>query len=186
MAKRGATVVGVDISQKLLQIAELEEAAKPLGIEYLNDDACELSKLPDNDFDGVICNWSLLDIPDLNACLAAVARVLRSNGWFVFSMTHPCFMTRDFDWKTEASQLTVDRLVANYLREGYSPPGISGGIRGKVGRHYRTLGTYLNGLMDSGLVLDRVIEFQEEADHTGDIPIAGSRPPSMVVACRKP
>ena len=182
MAQLEATVVGVDISTKLLQIAEREEAADPLGIEYLDDDACELSRLEDDSFDGVVCNWALLDIANLDACLEAVERVLRPGGWLVFSITHPCFLTRDFAWKDEAEETSVARLVQGYFREGFSPPGVGGGLREKVGRHYRTLGTYLNGVTEAGLVLERVVELQRSVGR--DAPLGA--PPTMVVRCRKP
>ena len=182
MAQRGAHVVGVDISEKLLQIAEREEATDSLGIKYVNDDACELSMIADASFDGVVCNWSLLDISDLDACLETVSRVLRPDGWLVFSITHPCFLTRDFAWKTEASDMSVDRLVRSYFQEGFSPPRVGGGIRGKVGRHYRTFGTYLNSVTGAGLMLDRVIESQRKSVPGG---VLGT-PPFMVVRCRKP
>ena len=39
LARQGARVVGVDISQKLLEIARREEAAEPLGILYHHADA---------------------------------------------------------------------------------------------------------------------------------------------------
>ena len=182
MARLGASVVGVDISEKLLQIAERDEATDPLGIEYVNDDASELSGLADGAFDGVVCNWSLLDIDDLDDCLRAVARILRPGGWLVFSITHPCFLTRDFVWKSEREETSVDRLVRSYFREGFSPPGVGGGIRGKVGRHYRTLGAYLNGVAGAGLVLERTVELQRKADEADPL----GAPPCLVVRCGKP
>ena len=48
-----------------------------------------LSKFPDGPFDGVVCLWTLMDIPDAEATLASVARVLRPEGWFVMCVTHP-------------------------------------------------------------------------------------------------
>ena len=53
-------MVGVDISEKLLQMARDYEVSSPLGIEYIHDDAGRLSKLPDSSFDGVVCHWSLV------------------------------------------------------------------------------------------------------------------------------
>lgn len=47
LAARGAAVVGVDISDKLLDIARRDEEAHPLGITYRRDDAQGLPALPD-------------------------------------------------------------------------------------------------------------------------------------------
>ena len=182
MAELGAAVVGVDISEKLLKIAERREAAISLGIEYLNDDASELSKLADGAFDGVVCNWSLVDIADLDSCLQAVQRVLSPGGWFVFSITHPCFLTRDFEWANQAKEMSVDSLVRNYFREGFSPPGVGGGIRGMVGRHYRTLSTYINGVAGAGFVLERIVELRRDMGRTDQL----GAPPFLAMRCRKP
>ena len=54
----------------------LYESENPLGIAYIQDDAQELSDLAAESFDGVVCNLSLMDIPNLTNCVRAVARVL--------------------------------------------------------------------------------------------------------------
>jgi len=80
LARRGAQVVGVDISKKLIDMARGYETESALGVEYAHDDAGQLSKLADSDFDGVVCNYLLVDIDDLVSCLRATSRILRTNG----------------------------------------------------------------------------------------------------------
>src|SRR5919198_230000 len=60
LAKSGATVVGVDTSARLLDIAQRYEVEEPLGIVYRHDDAQTLATLPDAAFDGVVCNMALM------------------------------------------------------------------------------------------------------------------------------
>ena len=91
LAQRGAIMVGVDLSAELIAIARRDETAEPLGITYLIDDAQQLALVDDAQFDGVVCNLALMDIPDLPATVHAVRRVLRAGGCFVFSTTHPSF-----------------------------------------------------------------------------------------------
>ena len=93
LAERGAGVVGVDLSAKMLEFAQRYEDAEPLGIVYLQDNAHRLATLDDAAFDGVLCNMALTDIPDLRATFQSVNRILRPLGWFIFSLTHP-FMRR--------------------------------------------------------------------------------------------
>src|SRR5262245_43069830 len=83
LAQAGAQVVGVDISTELIAIAQRDEAADPSGITYLVDDAEMLALLADAQFDGVVCNLALMDIPHLTAAYQAVWRILRPSGWFV-------------------------------------------------------------------------------------------------------
>jgi ubiquinone/menaquinone biosynthesis C-methylase UbiE len=143
LARRGAHVVGVDMSQKLLDIARREEATEPMGITYQHDDAQRLDSLPDGAFDGVLCHMALMDIPDLDATFQSVRRVLRPGGWFVFAITHPCFQRPP---------------GGDYHREGFWRSTNPDGVRGRVGAHHRTLSTYLNALVHAGLFLERLAE----------------------------
>jgi len=157
LARRGARVTGVDLSQPLLEIARREEELVPLGITYLRDDAHALSSLPGDSFDLVTCNLALMDIPDLEATLIAVRRVLRAGGAFVFAITHPCLIPPGSRW-TDESEGGPGRHVRGYFNEGYSVPPYAPGVRGRVGTHHRTLATYLNALVGAGITLDRIAE----------------------------
>ena len=52
----------------------------------------KLATLGSHTFDGVTCQLGLMDIPDLDATLASVDRVLEPGGWFVFVIAHPCIL----------------------------------------------------------------------------------------------
>jgi ubiquinone/menaquinone biosynthesis C-methylase UbiE len=157
LARRGARVTGVDISERLLEIARREEAEAPLGIAYRRDDAHTLATLPDAAFDAATCNLALMDIPDLDAVGEAICRVLRIGGVFAFSITHPCVVPPGSYWTTEAEG-GPGRHVLGYFAEGFAVPPYSPGVRGKVGTYHRTLSTYLNTLADIGFTLDRIAE----------------------------
>src|SRR3954469_25864451 len=81
LAKLGATVTGVDASEEMLRHARRHETAWPRRITYVHGDAQTLAALDDRSFDGVVAHMALMDIPDLSATLASVARVLRPGGW---------------------------------------------------------------------------------------------------------
>lgn len=63
LADRGARVVGIDLSGKLLAIARRYGQAAPRGVTYLRDNAQALHAVRDAAFDGVICHMALMDIP---------------------------------------------------------------------------------------------------------------------------
>ncbi|HAL49192.1 MAG TPA: class I SAM-dependent methyltransferase, partial [Dehalococcoidia bacterium] len=46
----------------------------------------------------------------------------------------------------------------DYFAEGFWRSENPDGVRGKVGAHHRTLSTYLNGLVEAGLSLERLVE----------------------------
>jgi 2-polyprenyl-3-methyl-5-hydroxy-6-metoxy-1,4-benzoquinol methylase len=183
LAERGAGVVGVDLSAKMLEIARQYEDAEPLGIVYLQDNAHTLTTLEDAAFDGVLCNVALMDIPDLKATFHSVKRILRPGGWFVFSLTHPCFHTPLSGWLTEAGG-TIHRTVRGYFDEKFWFSDNPHGVRGKVGAYHRTLSSYINTLAEAGLLLERLIEPQTTRDR--DVRKGYNEVPALFVArCRK-
>jgi SAM-dependent methyltransferase len=181
LARRGARVVGVDISGVLLDGARQAEAEAPLGITYMTADVTSAGALPGETFDAVVCNHGLADIDDLNGTLATVARALRPGGRFVFSILHPCFPGWDDDAPSSWPR------AAGYWSEGWwlaSNPG----IRGKVGSSHRMLSTYLNSAIDNGLAIERVAEPAPgphlHARQLAAQPGAGPLPMFLVVRCR--
>lgn len=84
---KGAHVVGVDISERLVNIAE--EKFGETGIKFLVKDAGNLEGIANNQFDYVICNMALHDIENISATIDEVARVIQIGGKFIFSIPHP-------------------------------------------------------------------------------------------------
>jgi 2-polyprenyl-3-methyl-5-hydroxy-6-metoxy-1,4-benzoquinol methylase len=180
LARRGGRVTGIDLSEKLLEAARRYEAAEPLGIGYQRGDAQSLTHTPDAVFDGMVCHLALMDIPDLAATFRAVYRVLRPEGWFVFSITHPCFQMPtwgppDQEFVTEGSE------ASRYFREGFWRSDYPHGVRGKVGAYHRTLSTYLNTLSDASFVLERLIEPQESGEAGDRLCAEGGVPKFLIV-----
>jgi ubiquinone/menaquinone biosynthesis C-methylase UbiE len=159
LAERGAQVVGVDQSPRLLAIARRLES-KPGGVTYVLDDAQRLGTLPSSNFDGVVCHMGLTDISDLAATAETVSRVLKPGGWFVYAIPHPCFQTPDSDWGHHPDGV-VRAEVGGYFHEGFrasKQPQRYSTLVG--GAHHRTLGTYLNIITRAGLRLEQVLEPQ--------------------------
>ena len=58
---------------------------------YYVADAAHLELFEKGSFDLVVCNMALMDIEDATGAIQEVARVLRPQGRFVASLSHPCF-----------------------------------------------------------------------------------------------
>ena len=178
LARRGAQVTGVDISATLLAKARAQEEAWRLGIGYLHADAADPAVLNGQVFDGAVCNYGLSDIDDLDGVLATVARLVRPEGWFVFSLLHPCFP----GWGRDApSSWPPGR---GYYSEGWwlaSNPG----FRGKVGSNHRMLSTYLNSLARHGLTLEKVAEPQPGPERQQRLPGAAPVPFYFAARCHR-
>ena len=185
LADWGASVVGVDVSKRLLEKARRYEREELRGISYLPDDARTLHGLEDAGFDGVVCNMSLMDISDLGATLRAVSRVLRPGGWFVFSVVHPICQTPGSPWWVEEDGKIIGVEVRDYFAEGHWRRGNPEGIRGKLGAHHRTLGTYVNELSRSGLSLERLLEPGATGRYAEVAPVHEKVPAALIARCVK-
>lgn len=157
LARVGAKVTGVDLSEKLLSIARRYEDREPLGVVYLHDDAESLAQLETGTFDGAVCIMALMDIADPAAALQASRRVLRAGGWLVIAMTHPCFEVPDGRWVTREDGRPA-REVTGYFSEGFWRSSNPEGVRGQVGAYHRTLGTYINAFAGAGYCIERMVE----------------------------
>ena len=154
LARRGAHVVGVDISAELIASARGREGTDRLGIEYHVTDVSEPAQWWDGAFfDGAVSEMAMMDIDDLEGTVGAVAATVRPGGWFLISLVHPCFPGNEAglsSWPPEQS----------YFHEGRwtSPDHNPAGVRIRVGSSHRTMSTYLNTLLAAGFVLERVVE----------------------------
>ena len=93
LAGKSAKVTGIDFSEKMIEFAKQEEEKEKLGICYKVMNATDLHEFSNNHFDLVTCFMSLQDIKNYKSAISEVARVLRNQGRFVFSLPHPCFET---------------------------------------------------------------------------------------------
>ncbi len=184
LAQGGAQVIGIDLSRELIAIAQRDEDAEPLGITYHVDNAEQLRSIADSSCDMVVCNLALMDIANLSATCQVVYRILRPQGYFVCSLTHPCFESPHAQWQT-ASDGSIRREIVGYFPEVFWRSHYAAGVRGQVGAYHRTLATYLNTLIESGLQIDRIIEPRPHDDEA--VSNEGYRhiPSFMLIRCRK-
>lgn len=167
LAKQGAVVTGVDLSEKLLEKARLHEST---GISYRHGDAHTLEGLADDSFDGVVCYMALMDIPNLDDGVRSMARVLKSGGWFVVSITHPCFKTPAAGELVDHVDQSVRRTVGKYFVEGYwDGPGAHRNAL-PVGAYHRTLSTYVNILTAAGFTIDQLREPLQDTPIWREVP----------------
>ncbi len=184
LARRGAHVIGIDLSERLLEIARSEEAFAPLGVTYQQDDAQQCQSQADARFDGVVCNMALMDIPDLSATVRTAHRMLRPRGWFAFSITHPCIQMPDSAWNTREDG-TIIRESGSYFAEGFWMPAPGPGVRGRIGAHHRTLSTYINSLIQNGFHIQSISEPRAAGDLAQRFPTYRSLPAALVVSALK-
>jgi demethylmenaquinone methyltransferase/2-methoxy-6-polyprenyl-1,4-benzoquinol methylase len=81
LAARGAHVVGLDFSERMLELARAKAQRKPgaSGIEFVHGNALELA-WPDGSFDAATVGFGARNFADLERGLAELARVVRPGG----------------------------------------------------------------------------------------------------------
>lgn len=100
MAREGAKVTGVDLSDKA--ILKAEELSSQCGVEtsFICCDIYDLPKHLDQQFDIVFTSYGTIGwLPDLNKWAGIVNRYLKPGGEFVFVEFHPVVWMFDDDFK---------------------------------------------------------------------------------------
>ena len=92
LRRAGASeTVGLDISERMIELARAEEAARPLGIEYSVGDAAVVAS-PAQDFDLVSCAFLMVyarSRAELDGMCAGIASRVRPGGRFVTINVNP-------------------------------------------------------------------------------------------------
>lgn len=144
MKDRGASVVGIDGSAELLRIARTRYP----GITFIQHDLSNGLPETDGPFDRIVANMVLMDIPHLTILLRDIRSVLKLDGRFIFTLTHPMF----FFQKTMQDSDTGDYYTQV---KGYLEPTVW-----DVGHtHYhRSLMDYVEMLRANRLAVSRLFE----------------------------
>jgi SAM-dependent methyltransferase len=168
LAQRGARLAAIDISPVFVRHAKLMEDQEPLGICYQVASAVELP-FADAAFHFATGFMSFMDIAETDQVLAEAYRVLRPGGFLQFSITHPCFDTphrrnlRDESGQTYAIEVgryfeNQEGDVEEWIFSAAPPEAKEGWPPFKVPRFTRTLSQWLNLVLETGFVLERIAE----------------------------
>jgi len=85
MARAGARVLGIDLSQACLDVARLHAVESRVELDYRARSAEDLAREQPADFDAVTCMELLEHVPDPEAMLASLAALVRPGGDVIVS-----------------------------------------------------------------------------------------------------
>lgn len=145
LARLGAIVTSVEPADALIAHSRLMESREPLRVNYVQDDLTVAKFEPV--FDIVVANMVFLSIKEWKQALAACVDAIKPGGFLVFAVNHPCFEI------AERRQLTTGPhlIVRDYLTERPMARPVATDF-------HRTLGTYLNSVLDVGLTIAEIAE----------------------------
>ncbi len=151
LAALGGNVIGVDISQTMIDIAN-EEKLPTDKIQYRVGNLENLDWVEDNSMDVIICNYVLENLHDIQPIFKGFFRILRVRGECLFSISHPI---RACSQRTKEGDAEVWQLE-NYYDHSIRIADFGDGL--KVKKYKRTIGDYVNAAVGCGFV---VTEFSE-------------------------
>ncbi|MCD6026400.1 MAG: bifunctional 3-demethylubiquinol 3-O-methyltransferase/2-polyprenyl-6-hydroxyphenol methylase [Solimicrobium sp.] len=85
MAKKGAVVTGIDLSEKALKIADLHSLESELTIRYQKIAAEQMAEQEAGIYDVVTCMEMLEHVPDPSSIISACAKLAKPDGFVFFS-----------------------------------------------------------------------------------------------------
>jgi 2-polyprenyl-6-hydroxyphenyl methylase/3-demethylubiquinone-9 3-methyltransferase len=85
LAKQGADVLGIDLSEELIDIADLHGLESGVNTHYQKISAEALAEQQPESFDHVTCMEMLEHVPDPGSIISACARLVKPGGMVFFS-----------------------------------------------------------------------------------------------------
>ena len=152
--KGAKRVVGVDISKKMLAVAEAENAHE--NIEYINTPMEDIGEIRER-FDVVVSSLAIQYVEDFRGLIANIYRLLNDGGVLAFSQEHPintCFSTGS-RWTYDEKGNKLFANLANYSVDGVRE---STWFVDGVKKYHRTLSSIINTLIGEGFRIEKVIE----------------------------
>ncbi len=163
LAKRGARVVGVELSKSFYELALRREEGEPLGIRYHNGTVSDMPCIEDESIDVVVSNYVLMDCRDYEGAIREFSRVLKPGGVVVVVISHPCFGTPPVHgWvrvppDTRRREERVGWMVDRYFARGHYKE-IWGGFDTPFISFHRTLSDYYQAFQKHGFIVTDLVE----------------------------
>ena len=152
LAKRGARMVGLDLSARQLEHARRAMAAAGVSFPLIHAGA-ESVPLPDRSFDLVFCDWGAMHFADPARTLPEVARLLRPGGLLAFNGGTPLY---EMCWVT-GHEHAGDRLLRDYF-------GLYSVDDGETIEFIPTYGEWIRLFCRHGFLVEDLIELRPPAD----------------------
>ena len=168
LAALGAQVTAFDFSAKLIERAKNRENPNSLITYHVIDatDEQQLLSLGIQTFDAALSNMALFDMADIETLFRILPSLLKPNGTFVFSLTHPAFnnassmhVAEEMDFEGEIK--TVYSVKISRYMTPYQAKGLALRNQPQPQMYFeRPLRYYLNLGFQNGFIVDG---FEERA-----------------------
>ena len=164
LAGRGARVIGIDGSARLVDAARDRAEAAGLDIDYRCLNANALHGLAEGSVDLIVASMILMNVEDYDGTIREAQRVLAPGGALCMSITHPCFSAPVSDWVRGKGRRPQHYAVDRYFERIAWNDRIAPTFKTPTLRRHRPLEDYVGGALRAGFELREL----QEPMATGD------------------
>ena len=149
-------ILGIEISEHMIKIAEKNNADE--NIKYKVMAMEDISKIKEK-FDIVISSLAFHYVKDYEKLIKDIYNLLNDNGILIFSIDHPLRIASKFEPWMKKNYTEINGkwflLVSDYNREGIREKEWNGVM---VKKYHRNFSSLINGLVNSGFKIDKILE----------------------------
>ena len=181
--KQGAaSVVGIDPSANMIKAAQAQTQDSAVSYQNIAVEMFEPELV--RKFDYVISSLALHYVENYQAILEKIASWLSPEGKLIFSVEHPiCTALAAQKWVQDDRGNSLYWPLDNYRDEG--PRETKWFVDGVI-KYHRTIESYVNGLLDTGFNLTRLLEPEPLEDGVDGLwANHRRRPPFLIIAAEK-
>ena len=147
-------VVGIDISEKMLDVAEKENADEKITYKLLAME--DISQL-DIKFDLVVSSLAFHYLQDFEKLCQDIYELLNNEGYLIFSQEHP--LSTSFSsgqrWTEDEKGEKLYANISNYSCDG---PRDSSWFIDNITKYHRTFSSLINTLVKKGFTIEKMLE----------------------------
>ena len=184
LTDRGASrVVGVDVSQKMLELAfKINNSDK---VRYLCLDMNDINRI-NGKFDLVISSLAVHYVKDFKTLITNIYNLLNEGGEFVFSQEHPITLA---PLNGKSWDYNEDGIPTAFNLSNYQEPGERNifWLTNNVIKYHRTISEIINTLIDCGFTIEKVLEpkpIRDYEDNNRNIECK-HKPHFLMIKCKK-
>ncbi len=180
LARRAKRVVGVDGSGKSIQLAR-SQWQELSNVEFVHTSIQEYALSHDRPpFTAAVANMTLMTAVSLEQSLRAITQVLVPGGWFVFTITHPCFWPLYWGYMNESwFNYNEENQIEAEFRISLERTGL------QTTHIHRPLERYISALVSADFSLDALIEPFPSRDLEAKYPQKWNFPRFLAAKCLK-
>lgn len=155
LAKQGARVSGLDLSEEQLKQAAKNAGNQGVKIDLFQGSMENLSAFKSNSFDIVISIMAMMYVGNIKQVFKEVKRVLKPNGVFIYSTEHPIYdVVLDNQFKD------VNSCNISYYDEWENRFKWKPEDENEFVEFIRPLSSEINAIAEAGLLIERFIELK--------------------------